>query len=96
MSDLLGCRILENQILTLTLEGQFEQELDRIFGEEWPFKRYTFDYYDASVELKGAQDSWVPTREQLDAVLAIGFYQGWVVWESQEGRELFFTTPKCP
>lgn len=83
--------LFDAQLNIMVAESHLEEELDRIFGEDWPFDNYTYDYYDASIELKQFDINYNITDEQLSSILKLGFNQGWLVYRKNDySKELFF------
>ena len=46
--------------------------------DSWPVSDWWFDDYDDSFELSVQRLDWMPSKEQLAAAFALGFYQCWL------------------
>ncbi len=69
------------------VDDEVTEALLKAFGHDdwtqfpWPFGGLTYDDYDSSFEIRGIKSNdWAPTREQLDAAFALGFYQCWICY----------------
>lgn len=69
-------------------EYYLDEALMRIFGatgegetdvDTWPCTHIVYDPYDASFELWGIADDWLPTPDQLEQAFALGFSRCWFV-----------------
>jgi hypothetical protein len=74
----------EAQLQEAALESALDSAVVAAFGadpvkpSEWPFTDMWYDDYDGSFEVAGCDPAWEPTREQLQAVMALGFMRGWI------------------
>jgi len=59
---------------------------------QWPFGSMIYDDYDSSFELQGTKGNWAPSIEQVQALLALGFARGWVVYT--DGMERYYCTDR--
>ena len=69
------------------------QQVGAVFGLTWPddpppWSRLSWDYYDTSIEIKGAAPNFVPTAGQWAAIRALGFSRMWVCYEDADGKEI--------
>lgn len=55
--------------------------------DTWPAGDFGYDPYDSSFELWGTKNGWLPTIEQLNAVMDLGFTRGWICY--QDGTERY-------
>jgi hypothetical protein len=53
-------------------------DMDPNKTETWNHEDFTYDYYDWSYELTGANPEWTPTPDQIRATFALGFSQCWI------------------
>ena len=77
------------------IEGDLDDAVVRAFGGDpdqpgtgnWPFSHMVYDWYDGSFEVWHTRNDFEPTQEQLTAVFALGFAQGWICY--QDGTEIY-------
>lgn len=89
----IGCRFINMITEYKTLEAECEDVICTFlgfdaYGGDWPFDDFSWDDYDASFELKHCRLGWVPTDEQIQKCLKLGFSRCWLCYT--DGTEKYY------
>lgn len=73
-------------------ESEFEEFLDKIFGDNWGFDHYSYDAYDMSFELIDAENNFYLNKDQFIKFQEVGFLSGYVQYKT--GHDVHYYSKK--